>query len=100
MCASAASKKHRAEVDEDDERDVVQPSTQRLKIGVEQKWSGSGASGASGSGSALGTVIDNARSAVDLRVCNFATVTCLHALHPICERSRNGQCSISESTQR
>ena len=35
-----------------------------------------------GSGAALGTLIDNARSAVDLRVCNFATVTCLHAFHP------------------
>ena len=34
-----------------------------------------------GSGAALGTVIDNARSAVDLRVCNLATVTCLHAFH-------------------
>ena len=35
-----------------------------------------------GSGSALGTLIDNARSAVDQRVCNFATVTCLKAFHP------------------
>lgn len=32
-CTSAASKKHRAEVDRDEERSVVQPSSWRLEIG-------------------------------------------------------------------
>ena len=33
-CTSAASKKHRAEVERDEERNVVQPSSWRLEIGV------------------------------------------------------------------
>ena len=82
MCTSAASKKHRAEVVEgrrEKRGPTIHSAPQnRSRTEVERKRS----SVAFGSGAALGTLIDNARSAVDLRVCNFATVTCLHACHP------------------
>ena len=82
MCASAASKGHRAEVDErrrEKRGPTIYSAPQiRSRTEVERKRS----SVAFGSGAALGTPIDNARSAVDLRVCNFATVTCVHAFHP------------------